>query len=68
MKLTLKIILAFTAVIAIAVSAVALAVGRLAEIEFRSYNALYSNRAQKTADVLIDYYTHDNSWDGVQTK
>lgn len=66
MKLTLKIILAFTAVIAIAVSAVALAVGRLAEIEFRSYNALYSNRAQKTADVLIDYYTHDNSWDGVQ--
>ena len=65
-KLTLKIILAFTAVIAIAVSAVALAVGRIAESEFRSYNALYSNRAQRTAVALMDYYTRYNSWEGVQ--
>ncbi len=66
LKLTLKMILAFTAVIAIAVSAVALAVGRLAESEFRSYNALYSNRAQRTEVALMDYYTRYNSWDGVQ--
>ncbi len=65
MKLYVKIILAFTAVILVAVFAVALAVGRLTEIEFRSYNTLYSNRTQLTAQALIGYYTEHNSWDGV---
>ena len=66
MKLYLKILLAFTAVIAIAVFAVAIAVGRLVESEFRSYNALYSNRTQKTIQALKDYYIDQGSWEGVQ--
>jgi two-component system sensor histidine kinase BaeS len=68
MRLYLKILLAFTVVILISVAAVALAAGRLVESEFRVYNALYSNRTQKLAQDLLNYYNTQGSWDGVQNQ
>jgi two-component system sensor histidine kinase BaeS len=66
MNLYAKILLAFTIVIIIAMIGVGLAAGYLVEVEFRSYNALYSNRAQRTAQSLIAYYSENDSWDGIQ--
>ena len=66
MKLYVKILLAFIVVIGLAVSVVGLAIGRLVEREFRSYNALYSNRAQRTAEALKIYFAENSSWSGVQ--
>jgi two-component system sensor histidine kinase BaeS len=65
-KLYVKILLAFTVVIAIAVFAIAIAVSQIVGNEFRSYNALYSNRAQRTAQDLISYYAAAYSWNGLQ--
>jgi two-component system sensor histidine kinase BaeS len=66
MSLFQKGLLAFAVVIFIAVATVALLVGRRAETEFRSYAALYSNRAQMLAGVLEAYYQERGSWDGLQ--
>ena len=51
MNLYQKGLLAFAAVILIAVLTVALLVGQQAESNFRSYNALYSTRAQTLAQT-----------------
>ena len=66
MKLYAKILLTFGLVIAIAVLAVAIAVGRRAEVEFRTYHTLYSQRAQATAEALIAYYAAHDGWAGLQ--
>lgn len=66
MKLYGKMLLSFIIVIGLAVSVVGLAIGRLVEREFRSYNALYSNRAQRTAEALKGYYAENSSWSGLQ--
>ncbi len=68
MKLYAKIFLTFGLVIVIAIVAVAVAVGRRAEAEFRTYNTLYSHRAQTTAGALIDYYAAHEGWEGLQTQ
>jgi two-component system sensor histidine kinase BaeS len=68
MKLYAKILLTFGLVIAIAVLAVAIAVGRRAEVEFRTYHTLYSQRAQTTADALIAYYAAHDGWAGLQAQ
>ncbi|MDF1513970.1 MAG: HAMP domain-containing protein, partial [Anaerolineae bacterium] len=67
MKLYIKIFLAFVAVSAVSIAAVAAAVGVLVATEFRSYNALYSSRAQRTAQALIDYYADNQGWDDLQS-
>jgi two-component system OmpR family sensor kinase/two-component system sensor histidine kinase BaeS len=68
MNLYQKGLLAFAVVILIAVLTVALLVGQRAENEFRSYNTLYSNRAQILAQTIADYYTERGSWDGLQAQ
>jgi len=68
MNLYQKGLLAFAVVILIAVLTVALLVGQRAENEFRSYNVLYSNRAQTLAQTLATYYTEHGSWDGLQSQ
>jgi two-component system sensor histidine kinase BaeS len=68
MNLYQKGLLAFAVVILIAVLTVAILVGQRAESEFRSYNILYSNRAQTLAQTLTAYYTEHGSWDGLQAQ
>lgn len=67
MNLYQKGLLAFAVVILIAVATVALLVGQRAETEFRTYNALYSNRAQMMAETLTAYFAEHNSWHGVES-
>ena len=66
MNLYQKGLLAFAAVILIAVLTVALLVGQRATSDFRSYNILYSNRAQTLAQTFATYYADNGSWDGLQ--
>ena len=66
MNLYQKGLLAFAVVILIAVLTVALLVGQQAESNFRSYNALYSTRAQTLAQTFAAYYAEHGSWDGLQ--
>jgi two-component system sensor histidine kinase BaeS len=66
MKLYPKILLTFGLIIVVAVLAVAVAIGRRAEVEFRTYNTLYSQRAEMTAEALIAYYEAHHGWDGLQ--
>jgi two-component system OmpR family sensor kinase/two-component system sensor histidine kinase BaeS len=66
MNLYQKGLLAFAAVILIAVLTVAWLVGLRAEAEFRSYTVLYSNRAQMLASTLETYYAAHGSWAGLQ--
>lgn len=66
MNLFQKGLLAFAVVILIAVLAVALLVGQRTEAQFRSYAALYSNRAVLLADSLISYYDQNRGWEGLQ--
>ncbi|MGC9397442.1 MAG: ATP-binding protein [Anaerolineae bacterium] len=66
MNLYQKGLLAFAAVILIAVLTVALLVGQRAVSDFRSYNTLYTNRAQTLAQDLAAYYTEHDSWEGLQ--
>ena len=66
MNLYQKGLLAFAVVILIAVATVALLVGQRAESDFRSYNILYSNRAQVLAQTFSTYYVEHSSWDGLQ--
>ncbi len=68
MNLYQKGLLAFAAVILIAVLTVALLVGQRAESNFRSYNTLYSNRAQVLAQTFAAYYAEHGSWDGLQAQ
>ena len=68
MNLYQKGLLAFAVVILIAVLAVALLVGQRAENEFRSYNTLYSHRAQTLAQTFGSYYAEHASWDGLQAQ
>ncbi len=68
MNLYQKGLLAFAVVILIAVLTVALLVGQRAENEFRSYNILYSNRAQTLAQAFAAYYAEHGSWDGLQAQ
>jgi len=68
MNLYQKGLLAFAVVILIAVLTVALIVGLRAENEFRSYNVLYSNRAQTLAQTLTAYYAEHGSWDDLQAQ
>ena len=66
MNLYQKGLLAFAVVILIAVLTVALLVGQRATSDFRSYNILYSNRAQTLAQTFATYYAENGSWDGLQ--
>jgi signal transduction histidine kinase len=66
MNLYQKGLLAFAVVILIAVLTVALLVGQRAESDFRSYSALYSNRAQTLAQTFSAYYAEHGSWNGLQ--
>lgn len=68
MNLYHKGLLAFAVVILIAVLTVAILVGQQAESNFRSYNALYSVRAQTLAQDLAAYYAEHGSWDGLQAQ
>ncbi|MBN1886834.1 MAG: HAMP domain-containing protein, partial [Thermoflexales bacterium] len=66
MNLYQKGLLAFAVVISIAVLTVAALVGQRTSAEFRSYAALYSNRAQNLALALTGYYAERGSWSGLQ--
>jgi len=66
MNLYQKGLLAFAVVILIAVLTVALLVGQRAASDFRSFNTLYTNRAQILAQDLAAYYAERGSWDGLQ--
>jgi len=68
MNLYQKGLLAFAIVILIAVLTVALLVGQRAASDFRSYNTLYTNRAQTLAQDLAAYYTERGTWDGLQAQ
>jgi len=68
MNLYQKGLLAFAVVILIAVLTVAFLVGQRAESNFRSYNTLYSNRAQTLAQTFAAYYTEHGSWDDLQAQ
>jgi len=66
MNLLQKWLLAFGALILIAVSAVALIAGYSSETALRRYATLYSGRTSTMAQVLIAYYEERGSWTGLQ--
>jgi signal transduction histidine kinase len=66
MNLYQKGLLAFVVVISIAVLTVAVLVGQRTSTEFRTYAALYSNRAQNLALALTSYYAEHGGWEGLQ--
>lgn len=66
MNLLQKWLLAFGAVILIAVSAVALIAGYSSEVALRRYATLYSGRTSAIAQALIAYYEEHGSWAGLQ--
>ena len=65
MNLYQKGLLAFVAVILIAVVLVAALIARQTTTEFRHYTVLYSNRTQMIADALAEYYQRHGSWAGL---
>ncbi len=66
MTLFQKSLLAFAAVILIAVGVVAVLVSRRTAEEFRQYTVLYGGRTQMLAQALVAYYVQQGSWDGLQ--
>ena len=66
MNLFKKGLLAFGAVILVAVVTVAIIAGYSTETAFRRYAALYSGRTQMVAASLMAWYTEQGSWDGLQ--
>ncbi|MCU0519095.1 MAG: ATP-binding protein [Anaerolineae bacterium] len=66
MSLFQKGLLAFGAVIVVAVSTVAVIAGYSSETAFRRYATLYSGRTAMTAEALITYYEAQGSWAGLQ--
>ncbi len=67
MNLYQKGLLAFVAVILIAVALVAALIARQTTTEFRYYTVLYSNRTQMLANALAEYYQSHGSWAGLDT-
>ncbi|MBN1246912.1 MAG: HAMP domain-containing protein [Anaerolineae bacterium] len=66
MNLYQKGLLAFGAVILIAVITVALITGYSTEAAFRRYAVLYSGRTAMTAEALIAYHQTQGGWAGLQ--
>jgi len=65
MNLLQKLLIAFVAVIAVAVITVALVAGYRAESEFRRYAVLYSGPAEMVAENLLAYYDEHGDWSGL---
>ena len=61
-----KGMLAFLAVILVAVGTVALLIGRTTETEFRRYALVHGGTWNRQALELATYYADHGSWDGAQ--
>jgi two-component system OmpR family sensor kinase/two-component system sensor histidine kinase BaeS len=61
-----KGMLAFLAVILVAVGTVAILTGRVTETEFRRYALVHGGMWNRQVSELITYYADHGSWDGVQ--
>lgn len=61
-----KGMLAFLAVILVAVGTVSLLTSRITETEFRRYAIMHGGMGQHWATVLASYYAAHGSWEGVQ--
>ncbi|HIE38974.1 MAG TPA: hypothetical protein EYP77_07890, partial [Anaerolineae bacterium] len=61
-----KGMLAFLAVILVAVGTVAVLTGRTTETEFRRYALLHSGMWDRQVEPLAAYYAEHGSWEGVQ--
>ncbi len=61
-----KEMLAFLAVILVAVGMVAVLAGRVTEIEFRRYTFSHGGMWDRQVVELVAYYAEHNSWNGIQ--